>query len=214
MSAPKVDVKVVILGRAGTGKTCLVQRFLNNTYNQSQAQTVGAAFGGRKVEIGGSQVVLGIWDTAGSERFESMSKIYYRGAKAAVVCYDLLEKNSLLKLKFWISELLSNEPDCAVYVVGNKADDEENIEVSQRDAESFVMDAMRSVKRDVELPFMTTASALTGKNVETIFFRIAADFLGVDPSSGAHVSTVDAASPSSSQVNVASQKEPEKKPCC
>ena len=88
MSAPKVDVKVVILGRAGTGKTCLVQRFLNNTYNQSQAQvrlpfghccvflyiphhfnsiqTVGAAFGGRKVEIGGSQVVLGIWDTAGS----------------------------------------------------------------------------------------------------------------------------------------------------
>lgn len=59
-------------------------------------------------------------DTAGAERYESMSRIYYRGAKAALICYDMTDEESFSKVKFWLSELTENEPECALYVVGTK----------------------------------------------------------------------------------------------
>jgi len=67
-------------------------------------------------------VTLGVWDTAGQERYESMSRIYYRSAKATIVCFDLTDAKSFDKVKFWVDELLSNEEDCDIYVVGTKLD--------------------------------------------------------------------------------------------
>eukprot|EP00029_Vermamoeba_vermiformis_P005907 TRINITY_DN2181_c0_g1_i1.p1 TRINITY_DN2181_c0_g1~~TRINITY_DN2181_c0_g1_i1.p1 ORF type:complete len:207 (-),score=42.59 TRINITY_DN2181_c0_g1_i1:53-673(-) len=120
----KVDVKVVLLGMADVGKTCLVERFLNGTWNQNTTATVGAAFGAKKIMIPSSTmpITLGIWDTAGAERYESMSRIYYRSARAACVCFDLSSKDSFKKVKFWVDELLQNEEQCAIYLVGTKFD--------------------------------------------------------------------------------------------
>jgi len=76
----KVDVKVVLLGKEFCGKTSLVERFLNERFageNRYQS-TIGAAYGARRVEVAGREFVLGVWDTAGSERYESMSRMYYR----------------------------------------------------------------------------------------------------------------------------------------
>ncbi|KAI8479775.1 Ras- protein Rab-24 [Branchiostoma belcheri] len=84
--------------------------------------TIGAAFGAKRVEVDGKLVTLGIWDTAGSERYEAMSKIYYRGAKAAVVCYDLTDDASFERAKFWVKELNDNEEACKVYLCGTKLD--------------------------------------------------------------------------------------------
>lgn len=70
--------------------------------------------------MGGTSLTLGIWDTAGAERYESMSRIYYRAAKAAVVCYDLTNRSSFDKVKFWVEELLHNEDGCDLYIVGTK----------------------------------------------------------------------------------------------
>ena len=76
----KVDMKVVLLGREFCGKTSLVERFLNERFagENKYQNTIGAAYGARTVNVGGRYVVLGIWDTAGSERYESMSRMYYR----------------------------------------------------------------------------------------------------------------------------------------
>jgi Ras-related protein Rab-24 len=76
--------------------------------------------GAKKIVVGGTSLTLGIWDTAGAERYESMSRIYYRAAKAAVVCYDLTNRASFDKVKFWVEELLHNEDGCDLYIVGTK----------------------------------------------------------------------------------------------
>jgi Ras-related protein Rab-24 len=76
--------------------------------------------GAKKIVVGGTSLTLGIWDTAGAERYESMSRIYYRAAKAAVVCYDLTNRSSFDKVKFWVEELLHNEDGCDLYIVGTK----------------------------------------------------------------------------------------------
>jgi Ras-related protein Rab-24 len=118
----KVDMKVVFLGMSDVGKTSLVERFLAGQWNPKPGTTVGAAFGAKKVEVPGypTPITLGIWDTAGAERYESMSRIYYRSARAACVCYDITNKESFRKVKFWVDELLQNEEQCAIYLVGTK----------------------------------------------------------------------------------------------
>lgn len=89
----------------------------------SLQSTVGASYGTRKVYIDASHsVLLGLWDTAGSERYTSMSRMFYRGAKAAVICYDVTDDKTWDKVKFWAGEVLRFEEDCKIYIVGNKQD--------------------------------------------------------------------------------------------
>lgn len=144
MSGPRVDLKVVMLGKEYVGKTSLVERyvhdrFLVGPYQNVSAparggragrgrhapadltacpslQTIGAAFVAKVMSVGDRTVTLGIWDTAGSERYEAMSRIYYRGAKAAIVCYDLTDSNSFERAKFWVKELRSLEEGCQIYL--------------------------------------------------------------------------------------------------
>jgi Ras-related protein Rab-24 len=67
-------------------------------------------------------VVLGIWDTAGSERYEAMSRLYYRDAWAALLCYDVTSRDSWARVLFWADELRKNEPGARLYFVGTKQD--------------------------------------------------------------------------------------------
>jgi len=163
----KVDLKVVLLGQHDVGKTCLVERYLNGRFKDDVAATVGAAFGAKKVTVHTRQLTVGIWDTAGAERYESMSRIYYRSAKAAIVAYDVTRLDSFAKVRFWITELLANESDCAIYVVGTKGDLINEKKVRDSDVEEYASTVNAKV-------FIT--SAKTGENVENLFQTIAEDF--------------------------------------
>lgn len=123
MSGPRVDLKVVMLGKEYVGKTSLVERYVHDRFLVGPYQnTIGAAFVAKVMSVGDRTVTLGIWDTAGSERYEAMSRIYYRGAKAAIVCYDLTDSNSFERAKFWVKELRSLEEGCQIYLCGTKSD--------------------------------------------------------------------------------------------
>ena len=104
------------------GKTCLVDRYLHGRFDGTSRPTVGAAFGAKTVHRNSTVITVGIWDTAGQERFESISKLYYRGAKAALVCFDLTNKASFAKVRFWVDELKAYAPECLIFLVGTKAD--------------------------------------------------------------------------------------------
>jgi len=125
----KVDLKVVLLGKEFSGKTSLVERFLNERFigENKYQNTIGAAYGARELIVEGGRrsgvkVVLGIWDTAGSERYESMSRLYYRGAGAAVICYSVNDSDSWSRLEFWVSELRKMEEECRLYICATKLD--------------------------------------------------------------------------------------------
>ncbi|XP_077448463.1 ras-related protein Rab-24 isoform X2 [Stigmatopora argus] len=123
MSAMRVDAKVVMLGKESVGKTSLVERYVHNRFLVGPYQnTIGAAFVAKPIQVADKVITLGIWDTAGSERYEAMSRIYYRGARAAVVCYDLTDSSSFQRARFWVKELQNCEEHCKIYLCGTKSD--------------------------------------------------------------------------------------------
>lgn len=122
-----LEAKIVVLGSQGVGKTSLVHRFVKNSFTppSMMTSTIGASFlTKRVVDIDSSTVVrLQIWDTAGQERFRSISKLYYRGANAALLCYDITSSSSFIEMGRWLLELRANLPeDTIIHVVGTKAD--------------------------------------------------------------------------------------------
>lgn len=171
----KCDVKVVILGRSDVGKTCLMERYLRGRFVES-TPTVGAAFGAKKATVGDRTITLGLWDTAGSERYQSMSKIYYRSAFAAIVCFDLTSAESFEKLKFWCDEVRVHEPNTLIYICGTKADLVVN-DFSTRAVDPADVEAQVA---SLSSEFFET-SAITGDGLEELFAHIAEDYVATNP---------------------------------
>ncbi|KAH7328128.1 P-loop containing nucleoside triphosphate hydrolase protein [Stachybotrys elegans] len=121
-----LEAKIVVLGAQGVGKTSLVMRYCKGAFNPSQiTSTVGASFLTKRVVDSDSDTVvrLQIWDTAGQERFRSISRLYYRGANACILCYSITDAQSFVDMGVWLSELRRNLPsDVVLHVVGTKAD--------------------------------------------------------------------------------------------
>uniref|UniRef100_A0A672HLS0 Ras-related protein Rab-24 n=1 Tax=Salarias fasciatus TaxID=181472 RepID=A0A672HLS0_SALFA len=142
MSAMRVDAKVVMLGKESVGKTSLVERYVHHRFLVGPYQnTIGAAFVAKPIQVGEKVITLGIWDTAGSERYEAMSRIYYRGARAAIVCYDLTDSSSFQRARFWVKELQNCEEFCKIYLCGTKNDlimaDRSVRQIDYHDAQDF-----------------------------------------------------------------------------
>ncbi|KAI9861945.1 MAG: hypothetical protein M1813_005015 [Trichoglossum hirsutum] len=110
----------------GVGKTSLVLRYVKNAFSPSSTHsTIGASFLTKRVVDDDTNTVvrLQIWDTAGQERFRSISKLYYRGANAGVLCYDITDEESFEEMGRWLVELKKNlSSDVVLHVVGTKSD--------------------------------------------------------------------------------------------
>ncbi|XP_061194865.1 ras-related protein Rab-24-like isoform X2 [Saccostrea echinata] len=165
-------LKVVIIGATNAGKTCLVRRYIHNTFVDNTSQTIGAAFVSKKIQALGKRVTLNIWDTAGSERYQSMTKMYYRGARAAILCYDLTDKSSFDKIRYWVGELQENEQFCRMYICGTKKDLIDNDPKTR----AVSADEAQVIAQDLQTDFFETSS-LTGENVEAVFQRIGEDYI-------------------------------------
>ncbi|KAJ1894844.1 GTP-binding protein of the rab/ypt, partial [Kickxella alabastrina] len=95
--------KVVLLGESAVGKSSLVTRFARNHFDQYKESTIGAAFLTKEVTLDDNITAnLHIWDTAGQERYKSLAPMYYRNAAAAVVVYDITQRESFGKAKAWV----------------------------------------------------------------------------------------------------------------
>ncbi|KAH8830609.1 P-loop containing nucleoside triphosphate hydrolase protein [Flagelloscypha sp. PMI_526] len=120
-----VDCKIVVMGKcnSGVGKTSLLQRYTLNRFTFNTMSTSGALFSTKKVSLNGVKISMQLWDTAGQERFKSMAPMYYRGANAALLLYDITDSSSFNDVKGWLEELKKNStPDLLIYIVGSKAD--------------------------------------------------------------------------------------------
>lgn len=157
--------KLVLLGDTSVGKSCIVVRFAKNEFYEYQESTIGAAFMTQLIDIGECTIKFEIWDTAGQERYRSLAPMYYRGASAAVIVYDITNKKSFEGAKGWINELKSvHSNDIIIALAGNKNDLEEKRAVDRELAESFA--------NSNNILFIET-SAKTGHNVNELFLRIA-----------------------------------------
>ena len=106
--------KVVLLGESGVGKTCIIARFINNTFEDNLISTTGASYAGKTMtfdEYGGKSIKFEIWDTAGQEKYRSLTKIFYKDAGAAILVYDITRKESFDELqKYWLNQIKDYAP--------------------------------------------------------------------------------------------------------
>lgn len=129
------EVKVVLLGDTGVGKSSLVLRFVTNNFKPYSESTIGASFMSKLITVNSKPIKFQIWDTAGQEKYHSLAPMYYRGAAAAILVYDITRSSTFKTLQTWVEELKSKGPkDIALAIAGNKADLEENREVDRNTA--------------------------------------------------------------------------------
>ncbi|XP_033250553.1 ras-related protein Rab-4B-like [Drosophila miranda] len=155
--------KFLIIGSAGSGKSCLLHQFIVSKFKDDSSHTIGVEFGSRIVNVGGKSVKLQIWDTAGQERFRSVTRSYYRGAAGALLVYDATSRDSFNALTNWLNDARTlASPNIVILLVGNKKDLEEARDVTFLEAST--------IAQENELIFLET-SAKTGENVEEAFLK-------------------------------------------
>jgi len=186
--------KIVLLGESGVGKSNLVLQFVKGQFHEGKESTIGAAFLSHSLDLEDRIVKFEIWDTAGQERYHSLAPMYYRGAQAAVVVYDITDEASFEKAKNWIKELLRQaSPNILIVLAGNKCDLADSARrVQQADVAAYADEA--------KIHFMET-SAKTAQNVQPLFALVADKLPRVKPPSGPFLpkDVVDPAKPPPAQ---------------
>ncbi|XP_055354218.1 ras-related protein Rab-5A-like [Paramacrobiotus metropolitanus] len=157
--------KLVLLGEAAVGKSSLVLRFVKGHYYEHQESTIGAAFLTQSVNLDNATIKFEIWDTAGQERYHSLAPMYYRGAQASIVVYDVTSAESFERAKSWVRELQRQAaPNIVIALAGNKADLANHRQVETEEGAKYA--------NENGLIFMET-SAKTAQNVIDIFTAVA-----------------------------------------
>ena len=94
LTAASAQIKLLLIGDSGVGKSCCLLRFSEDSFTPSFITTIGIDFKIRTIELDGKRVKLQIWDTAGQERFRTITTAYYRGAMGILLVYDVTDERS------------------------------------------------------------------------------------------------------------------------
>lgn len=115
--------KFIMIGDTGVGKSCIVTRFTDNTFEALHNATVGVTFRNVMMNVDSTNIKLQIWDTAGQEIYRSITRSYYRDSTCAMIVYDVTKPETFESVTSWINDVKGLTPDdCQIVIVGNKID--------------------------------------------------------------------------------------------
>ena len=140
-----VELKIILLGDVGVGKTNIISRYISGDFNQSLNPTVGSSFGEKKIKKEGVSYLLKVWDTVGQERYNSITKLFVQGSHIIILVYSIDNLQSFQKLDFWLTFIRENLKDgkYILALIANKRDLFENELVTKEEGEKYAeqMDA-------------------------------------------------------------------------
>ena len=162
MEKKEVLYKILLLGDSSVGKTCFLMRYTDNTFQEIHMSTIGLDYKLKNVQLDdGKMVKIQIWDTAGQDRFRSITKNYYKGAHGIILIYDITNKKSFENVRNWINQIKEEVSEkVSIILVGNKIDDEEHRVVATDDGEK--------IAKELGLMFFE-CSAKSGVNIDSTF---------------------------------------------
>ncbi|KAK8847889.1 hypothetical protein M9Y10_018927 [Tritrichomonas musculus] len=157
------SIQIITLGEAGVGKTSLILRYAENKFSEQYLNTVGVDFKTKKVNVDGDDVVLKIWDTAGQEKFRSISRSFIGRADGIFIVFDVSARSTFNKVQEWINSIKdAGNNHVVIVLIGNKCDIERS--VSSGEAKVFAYDR--------NIAYYDT-SAKDGTNIEEVFLYMA-----------------------------------------
>ena len=116
-------IKLIIVGDSGVGKTNLINRFASDTFDSNSKATIGVEFIYKTLKINKEIFKIEIWDTAGQERYKSITSAYYKGARGAIIVYDITSEESFNNIEVWINEVKAKaSSNLKIMIIGNKID--------------------------------------------------------------------------------------------
>ena len=176
---PQYDLsfKLIFIGDSSVGKSCLTAKAVKNNFEEYYQATVGFEFLTFNMKVNDKVIKLQIWDTCGQEIYKSLISNFYRNSSLAVLVYAIDNKESFNHTENWLNDLKSQaNPDVRIFLVGNKADLEEDRKVSKEEGEKY--------KEDQHLDLFMETSAKTGHNARNVLVEAAKilykDFLKFD----------------------------------
>ena len=156
--------KLILIGDSCVGKSNILLKYLKNEFDPNSRATVGVEFGTKNILINNKKIKIQIWDTAGEERYRSITSAYYKGAKGAFIVYDITRKSTFDNIDKWISDLkLNGDQNICIVILGNKSDLDDKREISKEEG----------IKKSemYKTAFLET-SALSGDNIGKAFDEI------------------------------------------
>ena len=176
---PQYDLsfKLIFIGDSSVGKSCLTAKAVKNNFEEYYQATVGFEFLTFNMKVNDKVIKLQIWDTCGQESYKSLISNFYRNSSLAVLVYAIDNKESFNHVEVWLNDLKSQaNPDVRIFLVGNKADLEEDRKVNKEEGEKY--------KEDQHLDLFMETSAKTGHNARNVLVEAAKilykDFLKFD----------------------------------
>ncbi len=165
---PQYDLsfKLIFIGDSGVGKSCLTTKAVKNNFEEYYQATVGFEFLTFNMRVNDKVIKLQIWDTCGQEIYKSLISNFYRNSSLAVVIYAIDNKESFNHAENWLNDLKSQaNPDVRIFLVGNKADLEEDRKISKEEGEKY--------KEAQHLDLFMETSAKTGHNPRNVLVEAA-----------------------------------------
>ncbi|MFX0038290.1 MAG: Rab family GTPase [Promethearchaeota archaeon] len=158
--------KLILGGEGGVGKTSMVHRFVEDSFQADYKSTIGTSIMKKECEFKGleSKVRFVIWDLAGQAQFKRVRQTYVANAEAGILVYDVTRKDTLEILENWLNEIKSVSPTISMILVGNKIDLENDRVISTEQGEELA--------KKLNLSFIET-SAKTGENINDAFKMLA-----------------------------------------
>ena len=159
--------KMIVIGDAGVGKSCLTGRAIKDKFDDGEySPTVGFEFLTFTTKIEDKIIKLQIWDTCGQEVYRSLITNFYRNASLAMMVYSIDSRESFLHINQWLKEVrIQSNPDVKIILIGNKADLENEREVSFEEAKRY--------KEENQLLYFEETSAKSGLNSKEVFTEAA-----------------------------------------
>ena len=171
--------RYIIVGDMAVGKSCLLLQFTDHKFRHQHELTIGVEFGGKTIEVKNKNIKIQIWDTAGQEAFQAITRTYYKGAIGALLVYDITKHDTFDHINKWINEVKSNgSKDIVCMLIGNKKDLEDQRQVRYEEG--------KEIADKNDMLFLET-SAKTSENVQECFYLSAEKILeqisktGIDP---------------------------------
>ena len=158
--------KILVLGDWAVGKSCFLKRYTDNIFTDIHLSTIGIEFQIKYLTLeNGKKIKLQLWDTAGEERYHSITKSFLKGTKGIILIYDITSKKTFEGIQDWVKDIKNQISSRAcVALVGNKSDLEDKRQVSKEQGEN--------IASELGFPFYET-SAKDGTNINECFFDLA-----------------------------------------
>ena len=158
---PDYSFKFIVIGNAFVGKSNIIYRFTQGKFEEKYKMTINLEFSFKNLKINDKIYRVQLWDTAGQEEFQSISRGYYKSGVCALVVYDITNRDSFNNIGTWLEECKNNGPSTiSLVLVGNKTDLEDKRQITYEEGEEF---ANRN-----NMQFFET-SALNGNNIDKLF---------------------------------------------